>query len=135
MNELNYNSEVYYTSNVITSLLIQATNFALSNGFTPELHRNLDEKPANFATTLQDIQRNIFYRIEHGIFYASLYFNEDQNQFSLDSFKSHNEMLNDYLEGFADDPTIPKDLIMASFTKYIKVNNEQIYFTLEIVLG
>lgn len=109
-------------------MLLQATNFAIANDFTPALHTDINEKPANFLETLNSMANAINERIRDGIYYASIYFNEDNNAFSLDYFTSHDEMLAEY----TDNGRFSQDLIMASFTMLI---DDETYFTLEIVQG
>lgn len=114
--------------NTVTNMLMLATNYAIANGFHPINHTDLDENPANFNETLYNIANQINERIEQGINYASIYFNDDLNAFSLEPFNSHDELINDY----SDNGNFPSQFVMASFT--MPLNNGTL-FTLEIIQG
>lgn len=133
------NNIEFHKSNTITLMLIQATNFAIARGFTPQAHTDVDnnDEPADFLQTLNKIHEAIEKRIQDNIFYASIYFNDDNKAFSFDDcFYSHEQMLNEY----TDNGNFGNDLDMASIsmpflTKDEDGNIKSQYFTLDVVLG
>lgn len=132
------NNNEFHKSNTITLMLVQATNYAVSRGFIPQAHTDVDDdnKPADFLQTLNKIHEAIEKRIQNNIFYASIYFNDDNNAFSIDCFYSHEQMLNEY----SDNGNLEGDLDMASFSMPFIIKNEDgkelcKYFTLDIVMG
>lgn len=114
-----------YTQNSITNILLQATNYAISQGFNPIYFKGEDETPEDFMTALFTIANDIHTDFIHSNkTYAALCFTHDTHQFWLDPYKSQEELLENYKD-------LPDATIMATFKTII----EDKLFTLDIVLG